>query len=88
LQVLSTVGYHTEITDPCWLGKAHSGEDLIDVIFSSGNTVAQVDDRWFEHAIEATIFGLAVYLCPPEETIWSKAFVAVSLNEESGAKGI
>jgi hypothetical protein len=75
LQVLSIAGYLTEITDPCWLGKAHSGEDFIDVIFSSGNTVAEVDDRWFEHAIEAKIFGLAVHLCPPEETIWSKAFV-------------
>jgi hypothetical protein len=75
LQVLSGAGYHTEITDPCWLGKARSGEDFIDIIFSSGNAVAEVDDGWFEHAIEAKVFGLAVHLCPPEETIWSKAFV-------------
>jgi putative nucleotidyltransferase-like protein len=75
LQILSAAGFQTEITDPCWLGKAHSGEDFIDVIFSSGNAIAEVDDGWFEHAIEAKVFGLAVYLCPPEETIWSKAFV-------------
>jgi hypothetical protein len=75
LQVLSDAEYRTEITDPCWLAKAYSGEDFIDVIFSSGNAVAEVDDAWFEHAIDAKVFGLPVQLCPPEETIWSKAFV-------------
>jgi hypothetical protein len=75
LQVLSAAGYRTEVTDPCWLAKAYSGEDFIDIIFSSGNAVAEVDNAWFEHAINATIFGLPVQLCPPEETIWSKAFV-------------
>ncbi len=75
LQVLSAAGYRTEVTDPCWLAKAHSGEDFIDVIFNSGNAIAEVDDAWFEHAINAKIFGLPVQLCPPEETIWSKAFV-------------
>jgi hypothetical protein len=75
LRVLSAAGYRTELTDPCWLAKAFSGEDFIDVIFSSGNAIAKVDDAWFEHAIEAKVMGLTVQLCPPEETIWSKAFV-------------
>jgi hypothetical protein len=75
LQVLSTAGYRTELTDPCWLAKAYLGEDFIDVIFSSGNGIAEVDDAWFEHAIEAEVFGLPVRLCPAEETIWSKAFI-------------
>jgi len=75
LQVLSAAGYRTELAEPCWLAKAHSGEDFIDIIFSSGNAVAEVDDAWFEHAIGVKVFGLSVQLCPPEETIWSKAFV-------------
>jgi hypothetical protein len=75
LEILSALGCRTEITDPCWLAKAYSGEDFIDVIFSSGNGVAEVDDGWFEHAIDAKVFGLPVQLCPAEETIWSKAFV-------------
>jgi hypothetical protein len=75
LEVLSAVGCRTEITDPSWLAKAFSGEDFIDVIFSSGNAIAAVDDVWFEYAIEAKVFGLSVQLCPPEETIWSKSFV-------------
>jgi hypothetical protein len=75
LQVLSASGYRTEVTDPRWLAKAYSGEDFIDVIFSSGNAIAAVDDAWFEHAIEAKILELSVRLCPPEETIWSQSFV-------------
>jgi len=75
LEVLSAIGCRTEITDPRWLAKAHSGEDFIDIIFSSGNGIAVVDDGWFEHAIEAKVLGLSVQLCPPEETIWSKSFV-------------
>ena len=75
LEALSAIGCRTEITDPRWLAKAFSGEDFIDVIFSSGNAIAEVDDGWFEHAIKAKVLGLSVQLCPPEETIWSKSFV-------------
>lgn len=75
LQTLAASGYSVELTFPHWLGKAHSGDNCIDVIFGSGNGVAQVDDEWFEHAIEGHIFEMPVLLCPVEETIWSKAFV-------------
>jgi hypothetical protein len=75
LRVLSAAGYRTELTDPRWIAKAYSGEDFIDVIFNSGNGIAEVDDAWFEHASEAKVFGLPVQLCPAEETIWSKAFI-------------
>src|ERR1051325_11003677 len=40
-------GYDTELTFPHWLGKAYKGEDFVDLIFSAGNGVARVDDRWF-----------------------------------------
>ena len=45
------------------------------MIFSSGNGVARVDDEWFAHAAEGVVLGRRVQLCPPEELIWSKAFV-------------
>jgi hypothetical protein len=75
LQVLAETGYHPEHTAPHWIAKVFSGEDYIDVIFNSGNGIAAVDDAWFAHAVEAEMLGHAVQLCPPEETIWSKAFV-------------
>lgn len=60
---------------PHWLSKATCGDDFIDVIHSSGNAVAEVDDRWLTHAVEDEVLGVPVRLCPVEEMIWSKAFI-------------
>jgi hypothetical protein len=75
LTTLASAGYNVERTFPHWLGKAYSGDNCIDVIFSSGNGVARVDDGWFENAVEGLVVNTPVLLCPVEETIWSKAFV-------------
>jgi Uncharacterised nucleotidyltransferase len=75
LETLSAAGFATEITFPHWLAKAYRGGDFIDIIFSSGNNIARVDDEWFEHAVEAHILGIPVRLSPVEEMIWSKSFV-------------
>lgn len=72
---LSAIGYQAELTYSHWLGKVHDHAEFVDVIFSSGNGIAEVDDGWFEHAPEAEIFGIPVKICPIEETIWSKAFI-------------
>jgi hypothetical protein len=75
LELLSEAGYQTELPFPHWLGKVHCRTHSIDIIFSSGNGVARVDDLWFERAEAARILGRPMRLCPPEELIWSKAFV-------------
>ncbi|HZU83122.1 MAG TPA: nucleotidyltransferase family protein [Polyangiaceae bacterium] len=75
LEVLAHAGFRTETPYPHWLAKGYAGEHFIDVIFSSGNGIAPVDDEWFEHAVPAVVFGTPVSLCPVEETIWSKSFV-------------
>jgi len=75
LTSLAALGCQTEITFPHWLGKAIRGEDLVDVIFASGNGVAVVDDLWFHHASHGSTLGLEVAFCPAEEMIWSKGFI-------------
>src|SRR5574341_2258251 len=75
LTLLNEDGYKTELCFPHWLGKITCGEYCIDVIFSSGNGICEVDDVWFEHAIAGTVFNLPINICPPEEMIWTKAFV-------------
>ncbi len=75
LDTFAAAGYRTELTYPHWLGKVFFGQDFVDVIFSSGNGVAQVDDVWFAQAARARFLGEDVLLVPPEEMIWSKAFV-------------
>lgn len=76
MTILAGAGCHTaSLTFPHWLGKAHCGDDFIDVIFSSGNAIADVDDEWFTYAVAGHVFDLPVRLCPAEEMIWSKAFI-------------
>src|SRR4051812_5348290 len=75
LEVLAADGWRTERTDEVWLYKAFRGEWFVDLIFSSGNGVAVVDDEWFAHAQPGVVFGQPVLIGPPEEIIWSKAFV-------------
>jgi hypothetical protein len=75
LDALASAGYHTNLTFPHWLGKAMRGDGYVDVIFSSGNGIIDVDDAWFEHSVRGEVLGVAVDFCPPEEVLWSKCFI-------------
>jgi hypothetical protein len=75
IRALADAGYQTEMHRPTWIAKATRGDDLVDVIFSSGNDLARVDEEWFEHARPARALGRRVRLIPMEEMIWSKGFV-------------
>jgi hypothetical protein len=75
LDTLAAAGCETDVPFPHWLGKAHHGEEFVDVIFSSGNGVAAVDDGWFEHAVSDEVLDMPARLIPAEEMIWSKAFI-------------
>jgi hypothetical protein len=75
LEALAKAGYTVERNFPHWLGKAYQGETFVDLIFGSGNGVAEVDDLWFEQAVEEEVLGVPSKLCPAEEMIWSKSFI-------------
>jgi hypothetical protein len=75
LDLFRARGYRAELTHPHWLGKVYSEDAFVDVIFRSGNGVAEVDDEWFEYAVAEEVLGIAVGLCPVEEILWSKGFV-------------
>lgn len=75
LEALKTAGYKTEIVDARWLAKAWQDKHYIDLIFATRTHLQSVDDTWFIHAPEVSIFGEKVKLIPPEELIWSKSFV-------------
>ena len=74
-EALRKSGHETELTFPHWLGKIYFNGVYIDLIFSSGNGIAEVDDLWFEHAVDEQVLGMPVKICPAEEMIWSKAFI-------------
>jgi hypothetical protein len=75
LDVLSRAGFRTEVAFSHWLAKAYHGDKFIDVIFNSGNGVAEVDDEWFAHAVQEEVLGVPVKLSPAEEMIWSKSMI-------------
>jgi hypothetical protein len=77
-RALADEGITTELSFPHWLGKAFGGrqrEFFVDIIFSGGNGVAEVDDEWFANALRDESLGFPVLLQPIEEMIWSKAFL-------------
>lgn len=75
LRIFAEAGYRSELTFPHWLGKVYFEDDCVDIIFSSGNGLCEVDDEWFDHAVAAEILGEPVRLIPAEEMLWSKGFV-------------
>jgi hypothetical protein len=75
LAAFQHAGYDASVPYPHWLAKIHSNNHCLDVLFGSGNGVVHVDDLWFAHASDADVLDRKVRLCPPEELMWSKAFV-------------
>ena len=74
-EALHAAGIETNVTFPHWLAKARSGDDVVDIIYGSGNGVAPVDDEWFTHATDDEVLGIPVRLVPREELLWTKSFV-------------
>ncbi|TMA29113.1 MAG: hypothetical protein E6J78_03710 [Deltaproteobacteria bacterium] len=75
LKALRRAGYRTEFTDPYWIAKAYSDPYFVDLIFSSGNGIAIVDELWVRRAGVARVLDRDALVVPPEEMIWSKAFI-------------
>ena len=74
-RLMGAAGWRTELSHPHWLAKIRADAAFVDVIFNSGNGVSPVDERWFEHGVEAGVFGVPVRIAPAEETLWTKAFI-------------
>jgi len=75
LQSLKSAGYRAEVTNPGWIAKIFEGDRYIDLIFSSGNGICDVDESWFRFACPGWTLGRQVLMMPAEEMIWSKAFI-------------
>ena len=75
LELLARAGYRTELTDPLWIAKAFAGPYFIDLIFSSGNGIANVDEHWERRAARATVLDREALIVPAEEMIWQKSYI-------------
>jgi hypothetical protein len=74
LELLAGRGYRTEYFYPFWIAKVLSGDSFIDILYNSGNGLCVVDEDWFI-GDEIEVHGYRTRLVPPEEQLWSKAFV-------------
>jgi hypothetical protein len=74
-EALDAAGYVTRNAEPLWLSKAWWGDVFVDLIHSSGNGIAKVDQLWLDNAPRGLVLGVPCRIVPPEEMIWSKAFV-------------
>jgi hypothetical protein len=75
LAALAAAGCQTMVKFPHWLAKAYQGDDFVDLIYGSGNGCTAVDEEWFAHSVDAIVLKRRATLCPPEEMLWSKAFI-------------
>lgn len=58
-----------------WLAQAHQGDIQICTIFGQGSWTYPVDEVWMQHGRPGLLWGRPVTYAPPEEIIWSKAFI-------------
>jgi hypothetical protein len=71
----AAMGLRAEEFSSHWLWKITTDAGYVDLIWSSGNAAAPVDDEWFARSVPSEVFGVPVRLIPAEEMIWSKAYV-------------
>lgn len=75
LAVFEANGWRTERNVHGWLHKALWEDALVDLIYTSANHVAVVDDAWVEHSVAGEVLGEPCQIAPVEELLWNKAFV-------------
>lgn len=75
LHAFDAAGIRAEAAYAHWLAKAFGEGTAVDLIYRSGNGVMEVDDAWFEHAVDDEVLGMEVQLCPLEEMLWMKAYI-------------
>jgi hypothetical protein len=85
LDALRKAGFTTEVCDPLWLAKAHSGRHLLDILFAVRHVRRlQVSAAWFETCRPAEFLGVPTRLLGPEEVIASKVYVAARDRFDGG----
>lgn len=75
LNELEKSGVEIKILDERWLAQAWYKTYNVDLLFASPNYITKVDDSWFEHAQDLTLYGSKVKVIPKEELVWCKAYV-------------
>lgn len=76
LTALAASGYTVVTPAPHWLAHAYCGSFYVDLIYGFGGWRAAIDDQWYDRGQPTTVLGQPVRMCPVEDLIWIKAYVA------------
>src|SRR6185369_911486 len=61
--------------DRKWIHRNVKSDVIVDIIWSMANQRAQVDDAWFERAIEVSLRNEKLLVVPKEEFMWCKLYI-------------
>ena len=76
LEALERSGFETEVTDERWIAKAYRGDEMVDLIFNSGNGQVSFNEQLFKGSRKGELFGEEVQVLSIEEIITLGLFVA------------
>lgn len=74
--VLASSGFSTRLRHPQWLAEAILDPNKVDLVFGMGNWMVYVDNIFIDEARPGIVLDVKSWIAPPEEMIYSKAFVA------------
>lgn len=74
--VMETLGFFVYRKHPEWMAQATLRNSQVDLIYGMGNWLTNVDWGYIERARRGLVLSVPTWVMPPEELIYSKAFVA------------
>ena len=83
MQALRQIGFVTRVKHPEWLAEGVRQDYKVDLIYGMGNWLDHVDREYVDLARPGLVLGVRTLICPPEEMIYSKAFVASRERNDS-----
>jgi hypothetical protein len=75
-EALHDAGFVMRLEELHWLAKAVAGDRFVDLIYGMGNSVAFIDDQWYEHGRPGVLAAQPVRIAPPEELVWHRLFIS------------
>jgi hypothetical protein len=75
-EALHDAGFVMRLEELHWLAKAVVGDRFVDLIYGMGNSVAFIDDQWYEHGRPGVLAAQPVRIAPPEELVWHRLFIS------------
>ncbi len=84
MEILKGEGFATRVKHKEWLAEALLNREKVDLIYGMGNWLSMVDRGFLDRSRRGVVLGVPTHIVPPEELIYSKAFVASRERYDAG----